>query len=211
MDSFNCGKEKEGAWEEFQEYSGQDSDQVTDDARRSLSIHSQTTLNAVADVDSDLKSAPHEILSYYFESEKSDSESSPYHFSIPSQSDIGWRSEGSHEIRDVKCDVLAHWLRAKQEEKMWTEKRPGEGVFVKRSKGNYSFAPVELINDGTHLYEAIAKMNVRVSLNSPHFPQMSPKYLVCHDRKLKCYQLHPPEDRTALCADSSGPSTTSNS
>jgi hypothetical protein len=67
--------------------------------------------------------------------------------------------------QDVKCDVMAQWLHSKQEEKIWTTGDAGEGVLVKKSKGNYAFSPAELLDDGTGLYQAVAAMNVRVCLH----------------------------------------------
>lgn len=72
-------------------------------------------------------------------------------------------SVGSDSLRDIKCEVLANWLHAKQEEKCWSQGNPGEGVFVKKSKGNYACVPATLINDDTSVYASIVEMNVRVS------------------------------------------------
>lgn len=63
---------------------------------------------------------------------------------------------------DVKCEVMAQWLHSKQEEKIWTSGEPGEGVLVKKSKGNYAFSPPELFEDGSGLYQAVLALNVRV-------------------------------------------------
>jgi hypothetical protein len=76
--------------------------------------------------------------------------------------DSGTRSTASAAVRDIKCEVLASWLHAKAEEKMWTAGNPGEGVFVKKTKGNYAVSPVETITDGTSLHQAIVMLNVRV-------------------------------------------------
>jgi hypothetical protein len=70
--------------------------------------------------------------------------------------------EGVLTLRDAKCDVMAQWLQSKQEEKIWTRGEPGEGVLVKKSKGEYAFSPPELLYDGSGLYQAIAGLNVRV-------------------------------------------------
>ncbi|KAL6705005.1 hypothetical protein ACN47E_007408 [Coniothyrium glycines] len=73
-------------------------------------------------------------------------------------------SAGSDTIRDVKCDILANWLHTKQEEKCWSMNNPGEGIMVKKSKGNYACVPQELMNDGTRLYPSIVEMNVRYAM-----------------------------------------------
>lgn len=63
---------------------------------------------------------------------------------------------------DVKCEVMAQWLHSKQEENIWTSGEPGEGVLVKKTKGNYAFSPPELFEDGSGLYQAVLALNVRV-------------------------------------------------
>jgi hypothetical protein len=72
-------------------------------------------------------------------------------------------SNGSDAIRDIKAEILANWLHTKQEERIWTFGSPGEGVFMKKSKGNYACAPFEVFNDGTGLYHAVTELNARVS------------------------------------------------
>ena len=75
-------------------------------------------------------------------------------------------STGSDTIQDIKCEILANWLHTKQEEKVWTTSSAGEGVFVKKSKGNYACAPYESIGDGSNMYQSITTLNVRVSLRT---------------------------------------------
>ena len=70
---------------------------------------------------------------------------------------------GPNAVRDIKAEILANWLHNKQEEKVWTYGSPGEGVFMKRAKGSYAFAPQEVYSDGTGLYQAVTELNVRVS------------------------------------------------
>ncbi|KAH7383929.1 glycosyl transferase family group 2-domain-containing protein [Pyrenochaeta sp. MPI-SDFR-AT-0127] len=92
------------------------------------------------------------------------SECSTLHSIGYSQSDVASRSNASDVIQDIKCDVMAHWLRTRQEERMWVDDKPGEGVFVKRSKGNYSCAPLGLVSDQTGLYEAVTELNVKCAM-----------------------------------------------
>ncbi|KAF1917616.1 glycosyl transferase family group 2-domain-containing protein [Ampelomyces quisqualis] len=70
-------------------------------------------------------------------------------------------STASDAIRDIKCEILANWLYAKAEEKLWINDEPGEGVFVKKTKGNYAHYPPDLKTDGTDIYDAITALNVR--------------------------------------------------
>lgn len=86
--------------------------------------------------------------------------------SIPSDillSELGSGSDNSTERRDRKRDVLVRWIQMKQEQKGWTEGKPGEGVFVKKSKDFYAFAPLDAFSDDSGLYQSILEMNVRVS------------------------------------------------
>jgi hypothetical protein len=76
--------------------------------------------------------------------------------------DSGSRTTQSVAVRDIKCEVLANWLHAKAEEKMWISGTAGEGVFVKRTKGSYAHCPTDLETDDTGLYPAIIALNVRV-------------------------------------------------
>jgi hypothetical protein len=70
---------------------------------------------------------------------------------------------------------MAHWLHAKQEEKLWTAGGPGEGVVIKRARGLYTCAPEGLAGDGDDgddgggggggggLFAAVRGLNVKVS------------------------------------------------
>jgi hypothetical protein len=84
--------------------------------------------------------------------------------------DSGTRSTRSTARRDVQCDALAVWLHTKAEEKLWTTGKPGEGVFVKKTKGHYAVSPADVATDGTTLHQAITIMNVRVRWLYQFFP-----------------------------------------
>ncbi|OAL57268.1 hypothetical protein IQ07DRAFT_528002 [Pyrenochaeta sp. DS3sAY3a] len=62
----------------------------------------------------------------------------------------------------------------KQEQKGWTEGKPGEGVFVKKSEDFYAFAPLHAFSDDSGLYQSILEMNVR--LQSGHRLQIVPDF-----------------------------------
>jgi hypothetical protein len=77
------------------------------------------------------------------------------------------RSIPSSLVHDTRCEVLANWLHAKCEAKMWTTNGDNEGVFVKKSRGEYVQCPPVI---GSDLERAIFAMNVRVCyiyFNSP--------------------------------------------
>ncbi|KAH5684999.1 hypothetical protein HBI21_004830 [Parastagonospora nodorum] len=78
--------------------------------------------------------------------------------------DSGSRNADSAAAREIKCEVLANWLHAKAEEKMWTSGTAGEGVFVKKTKGSYALCPADLETDDSGLYQAIITLNVRCAM-----------------------------------------------
>lgn len=78
---------------------------------------------------------------------------------------------------DVKCDVMAQWLHSKQEEKIWTSGEPGEGVLVKKAKGEYAYSPQELAEDGSGLYQAVVHLNVRVCIRAVGLARQSVQQL----------------------------------
>jgi hypothetical protein len=66
------------------------------------------------------------------------------------------------ELTDVKCEVMAHWLHAKQEERRWTEGSSYEGVVLKRRRGEYVCVPNGLSESAFDI--AIRCMGVRVAM-----------------------------------------------
>jgi hypothetical protein len=66
------------------------------------------------------------------------------------------------ELTDVKCEVMAHWLHAKQEERRWTDGSSHEGVVLKRRRGEYVCVPNGVSETAFEL--AIRCMGVRVAM-----------------------------------------------
>jgi len=66
------------------------------------------------------------------------------------------------ELIDVKCEVMAHWLHAKQEERRWTGNSSLEGVILKRRRSEYVCVPDQL--SGGVFEAAIRGMGVRVAM-----------------------------------------------
>jgi len=58
---------------------------------------------------------------------------------------------------------MVNWLHAKQEEKLWTSGDSGEGVVLKRSRGMYTCAPADLMDEDRGLFDAVQRLNVKVS------------------------------------------------
>lgn len=121
-------------------------------------------------------------------------------------------SAGSDAVRDIKCDILANWLYTKQEEKLWTGRTPGEGVFVKKSKGNYACAPVQLLNDDSNLYHAITELNARVGYMIPSISSYTAdNFGVRFDCQFENHKVCALTHRGALCPDPVWASTTGHS
>lgn len=64
--------------------------------------------------------------------------------------------------RDDRCEKAANWLHERSEALSWSSDQPGEGVFVKRSKGRYAYSPADLSIDDTGLHDAVTALNVPV-------------------------------------------------
>ncbi|KAF2871486.1 glycosyl transferase family group 2-domain-containing protein [Massariosphaeria phaeospora] len=75
-----------------------------------------------------------------------------------------FRNGTPDHIQDIRCEVVVNWLHSKQEERIWTAGGKGEGVMLKKSKGQYVCCPSELEHDGSLLFEMAAQLNVRVAM-----------------------------------------------
>ena len=72
-------------------------------------------------------------------------------------------NSSSEELAIIKADVVANWLHAKQIQNMWTTGAPGQGVILKQSRDTFVSCPAELSTVRGHLFDAVRKLNVRVS------------------------------------------------
>lgn len=77
-----------------------------------------------------------------------------------------FRNATNDEVNDVKCDVMVNHLHAQQEERLWTTGEDGEGVILKKSRGDYTCAPVDLVDERSGLFHAVTSLNVKVTF--PH-------------------------------------------
>lgn len=73
-----------------------------------------------------------------------------------------FRNATVEEVNDVKCDVMVNHLHAQQEERLWTTAEKGEGVVLKKSRGDYTSAPPDLAHERGGLFQAIETLNVKV-------------------------------------------------
>ncbi|ORY65012.1 glycosyl transferase family group 2-domain-containing protein [Pseudomassariella vexata] len=68
-------------------------------------------------------------------------------------------------LLDVKADVMCSWLYQQQLEKQYaTGMLPGEGVVLKKAKGNYSCCPPQLQEMPNSLYDMAMELNVRCAM-----------------------------------------------
>ncbi|KAF1962441.1 hypothetical protein CC80DRAFT_487902 [Byssothecium circinans] len=74
------------------------------------------------------------------------------------------KNEDPEYVRDIKSEVMVNWLHSKQEERIWTSGQEGEGVFLKKSKGNFVCCPADLESDPSGVYRAISLLNARVAM-----------------------------------------------
>lgn len=78
-----------------------------------------------------------------------------------------FRNGTMKEITDIKCEMMAQWLHARQEENLWMTGDRDEGVVLKKMQGEYTCAPGELRDgaggEGMGFFEAVGSLNVRVS------------------------------------------------
>ncbi|PQE04687.1 glycosyltransferase family 2 protein [Rutstroemia sp. NJR-2017a BBW] len=78
--------------------------------------------------------------------------------------DGDFRNGPRESVLDIKSDVMVSYLHQQQLEKMWASGAAGEGVILKKSKGNYTCFPTQLENDPGGLFEAVKKMNVKCAM-----------------------------------------------
>lgn len=76
--------------------------------------------------------------------------------------DGDFRNAPPDALRDIKCEVMVNWLHSKQEERIWSTGEPGEGVVLKKAKGQYVCCPTELKDDQSLFFQMVGLLNVRV-------------------------------------------------
>jgi hypothetical protein len=76
--------------------------------------------------------------------------------------DGDFRNGPRESVMDIKADVMVSYLHQQQLERMWANGAPGEGVILKKSKGNFTCFPTQLETDPGGLFEAVKAMNIKV-------------------------------------------------
>jgi len=84
-----------------------------------------------------------------------------------------FRNNNRDDLRDIQCDVMVNFLYQQQMEMLWTAGGEDEGVVLKKSRGEYTCCPPQLMDDDYGFYKAIEMLNVRVC-----FVNFAPVYLV---------------------------------
>lgn len=73
-----------------------------------------------------------------------------------------FRNAERQSVLDIKSDVMVNWLHQNQLERLYAFGLPGEGVVLKKAKGNYCAAPEQLLQEQGGFCEMVAQMNVKV-------------------------------------------------
>ncbi|KAI9787052.1 MAG: hypothetical protein M1816_007723 [Peltula sp. TS41687] len=67
-------------------------------------------------------------------------------------------------LLQLKSEMMVEHVWKQQRQKMWSVGRPGEGVVLKKARGDYVSAPQSLAYRPNGLFEAVRAMNVRVAM-----------------------------------------------
>ena len=74
-----------------------------------------------------------------------------------------FRNANLESIAEIKSDVMVNWLYQQQLEMMYTAGGRGEGVILKKYRDSYTCCPAYLRDERGGLFDAVRKLNVRVS------------------------------------------------
>ncbi|MCJ1309766.1 hypothetical protein MMC25_003427 [Agyrium rufum] len=75
-----------------------------------------------------------------------------------------FRNMGEEMLAAVKAEMMVQYLHRKQEEQMWLDGYSEEGVILKQSRQVFISHPYELSARRDGLYDAVAKLNVKVAM-----------------------------------------------
>lgn len=70
-------------------------------------------------------------------------------------------------------DIMCNWLHHQQVEKMWSTNAEGEGVMLKRAKGDYTCCPEDLRSNPDGVFHAVLKLNVKAGGAIIHYCPIS--------------------------------------
>ena len=66
-------------------------------------------------------------------------------------------------MSSIKSDLMLTWLHEQQCSNNWIQHGPGQGIVLKRYRGEYLCLPKALEHDESRLFEIVKAMNVAVS------------------------------------------------
>ncbi|KAI9831674.1 MAG: hypothetical protein M1819_004740 [Sarea resinae] len=75
-----------------------------------------------------------------------------------------FRNAKLDEVNDIKADVMVNYLFQQQLERFWVHSDHGEGVVLKKGRGQYTCCPGSLVDDGSGLFAAVANLKVRAAM-----------------------------------------------
>ncbi|ESZ96506.1 hypothetical protein SBOR_3128 [Sclerotinia borealis F-4128] len=67
-------------------------------------------------------------------------------------------------VKTFKAGVAVSWLHQQQMEKMWITGGPGEGIILKKAKGDFTCCPDSLKTDPSRIFDHIVAMNVKSAM-----------------------------------------------
>lgn len=73
-----------------------------------------------------------------------------------------FRNSQSDDLNEIKCDVMVNWLYQQQMERLWTAGGMDEGVVLKKTRGQYTCCPADIIDEPYGFFKAVETLNVRV-------------------------------------------------
>jgi hypothetical protein len=105
-----------------------------------------------------------------------------------------WRSSQSDDLNEIKCDVMVNWLYQQQMERLWTAGGADEGVVLKKSRGQYTCCPADVVDEPYGFFKAIETLNVRVCIaqRSKILPMLT-KFAGSNDCQHTSHQALPPQ------------------
>lgn len=74
-----------------------------------------------------------------------------------------FRNSQHENLNEIKCDVMVNWLYQQQAERLWTSGGIDEGVVLKKSRGEYTCCPPDIVDEPYGFFKAVESLNVRVS------------------------------------------------
>jgi hypothetical protein len=127
---------------------------------------------------------------------------SPYSTRPPSQASFVSNADSMAPLGSAgafKCDIMVKFLRQRQMEKLWSNSEDGEGVILKRGKGDFVCQPMNLLLERNGIFEQVSKLNVKAS--SCVLSQWSGLIAAgCHDRQDRGHSNISPHITAALRA-----------